>query len=404
MMLPLRKAGEAPSVTKSFDIGRIATRVLARMRSENTRKVYHTGIVAFCDANRINDLDAFIEQMYQDNQVIDYIETMIIWLQQRGKSPLTITTYLSGVKKLFRRLKLNVDRDEVNDLLRDRQLVRGIGPVTRDEVPNRQQLRKIISHLPVHGKALYLTLLSSGLRLSEALALAMDDLHLDETPARIVVRRELSKRGYGARYTFISDEAKDALQTWFTVRQTRYKKTTNRENAIKIVVEVHRKPVDKWVVPYDVAMVFDYSHQNARKMWRHALTLSGLNQQDKRTRYHIYHVHTLRKFFSSRSQLKERHIKFMMGHKTQLERTYNRETLTELRADYLANMHHLEIYEGQLLETQARIQAQDERIQELEDQLARIQQSRAESDHIMDRLFQDEDFKALLQQKLKEIS
>jgi ribosome-interacting GTPase 1 len=137
---------------KWFDIGETATQILARKTNANGRSAYRTGIVAFCDANMIADLDAYIEQAQQENHVIDHIEHMVIWLQDQGRAPYTIKTNLSGVKYLFRRLKLKVDNQDIADLLKDRELARA-HTVTKKVTLRKDELRKVISQLPSHGKA-----------------------------------------------------------------------------------------------------------------------------------------------------------------------------------------------------------------------------------------------------------
>jgi len=83
--------------------------------------------------------------------------------------------------------------------------------LTLDKVPSNVQLRKILMHMPVHGKALYLVLVSSGMRIGEALQVKLDDVDSDHDPPEVNIRRGYTKSGR-PRITFISSEAKELVE------------------------------------------------------------------------------------------------------------------------------------------------------------------------------------------------
>lgn len=60
-------------------------------------------------------------------------------------------------------------------------------------------------------RALIYTLLSSGMRIGEALSIKVGDVNLKEEPASIAIKAEYSKTRAG-RVAYISDEAKEALE------------------------------------------------------------------------------------------------------------------------------------------------------------------------------------------------
>lgn len=60
-----------------------------------------------------------------------------------------------------------------------------------DKVPSNATLRRILSHMDVKGRALFLVLASSGMRIGEALKLKLGDLDLNGEPAKIYIRGEI---------------------------------------------------------------------------------------------------------------------------------------------------------------------------------------------------------------------
>ena len=67
--------------------------------------------------------------------------------------------------------------------------VKGSRALTLDKVPSNEELRKILSHMNIQGKALFVILASSGMRIGECLKLKLSDLE-DGSPYRIKIRGE----------------------------------------------------------------------------------------------------------------------------------------------------------------------------------------------------------------------
>ena len=53
-----------------------------------------------------------------------------------------------------------------------------------DKVPSNAELRRILTHMDAKGRALFLTLATSGMRIGEALKLKLSDLALNEEPPK----------------------------------------------------------------------------------------------------------------------------------------------------------------------------------------------------------------------------
>ena len=137
---------------------------------------------------------------------------------------------MSGISKFFKYYKLPFPTEDVNDL---RKLnIGSVLPVVMDEIPQTRDIQKILYYGGIKQKAFFLTLLSSGMRLDEALHIEIGDVDFDYKPndeitiTKINIRRELTKKRRG-RVTFISDEATGWLKEWLNGKDGRDALTLN---------------------------------------------------------------------------------------------------------------------------------------------------------------------------------
>jgi len=194
--------------------------------------------------------------------------------------PKTRRTYLAAVKIFL--LENGVELPQLF-WRRLHGRVKGSQPVSEEKVPSKADLRNVMMHLPAAGRALFLTLVSSGMRIGEALKLQLGDLELNRDPPLIRIRAEYTKTGE-KRIVFITPEAAEAIRGWLKVRDEYLKAAALRSR--------HAKSVDD-------RRVFPFTSANARFMWRNALRKTGNGQVDPRTRRTLMHPHVLRKYFRS---------------------------------------------------------------------------------------------------------
>ncbi len=244
------------------------------------------------------------------------IELFFISLKEHP--PKTIHSRLSQIRMFL--LRNHIDPEELfwKDL---RRKIRGSRAVTVDSVPSNEELRKILFHLPVHGKALFLTLASSGMRIGEALELKLDDLDLKSDPIRLMVRAETAKSG-GQRTCFASREAREAIEQWLHVRSQWL------EAAVKKSTWEEKKAKDP--------RLFPLTRMTVNEMYTRALEKAGYLKRDPRTGYATFHIHTLRKFFRSRlgPVLPLDIVETLLGHESYLASAYRRYTLDQLAEFY----------------------------------------------------------------------
>ena len=238
---------------------------------------------------------------------------------------------LNGLAPLSIKLKLSITKTFLieNDVelpqkfwKRINRLIKGSRALTLDRIPTTTEFKKILMHMPIQGKALYLILESSGMRIGEALKSNIDDLYLDEKPARIQIRGEITKTG-NSRHAFMSREAQEALTEWFKVREDYLRAAVRKSRFYKKSGEDPR--------------IFPFEPRTAYSIWTKALHKSGLNGKDKSTGREKIHPHVLRKFFRTRlgAVIPVDIIEALMGHKGYLTEVYRRYTLEDLKKFYL---------------------------------------------------------------------
>jgi len=83
-----------------------------------------------------------------------------------------------------------------------RRKKKGHGPITQDKIPTQEELRHIIMQLPLNGRAFFLTLASSGMRIGEALQLTQDDVDFQTNPVIIRIR---AARAYTRKTSIVPD-------------------------------------------------------------------------------------------------------------------------------------------------------------------------------------------------------
>lgn len=230
----------------------------------------------------------------------------------------------------------------------------------KDKVPTPEVLKTILQHTDIKGKALFLTLATSGMRIGEALYLKPKHIHLNETPVRIELPSEATKTGE-ARTTFITNEARDAINEWLKLRDKYV------QYADKVTTSGSR--------PKNDTRIFPYSYQTAWEMWKRAIINAELAEKDK-DRYR-YHVHTLRKFFRSRlpKSIGVDMTEFLMGHSGYLTKEYRDYPDEELGKEYLKGTDRLLIFETEADTSDIReaLQEKDKQMQDMQKTMKEMQ-------------------------------
>ncbi|NIM44541.1 MAG: tyrosine-type recombinase/integrase [Nitrososphaeria archaeon] len=230
---------------------------------------------------------------------------------------------------------------------------RGNRAQTLDRIPSNTELRRIVSHMPIQGKALYLSLASSGMRIGEALQLGLDDLDLDSDPVKIEIRGVYTKSG-NPRITFISGEAKEAIEEWL--------KTRNQY----LVSASSRSRYDK---PVEDRRLFPFKDNTARLIWINALGKADFKKRDPGTKRYTIHPHVLRKFFRTKMGpvIPVDIVEALMGHEGYLTEIYKRYSDEDLAKFYKQGESSLLIFTetGEISKIKQEIDERNKQLQTL---------------------------------------
>jgi integrase len=259
-----------------------------------------------------------------------------------GRPPKTIRLYLAGVKQFLIENGIELKAQFWKSLSRK---VKGSRALTRDRVPTNAELKRLVMLMPPHGKALILLLLSSGMRIGEALRIEERDLELDEEPMRINIRGEYTKTG-NPRLAFASSEAKEQVEEWLRL------KPSYIENA-------NKKPFN--TKPTDDPRVFPFQQSTAYMIYINALNKAGLTEKDASTDRNTRHLHTLRKFFRTRlgAIVPVDIVEALMGHEGYLTEVYRRYSVYDMAEAYRKGEHALYIFSNGAEVTKLKVEVEE---------------------------------------------
>lgn len=202
---------------------------------------------------------------------------------------------------------------------------------TRGAIFSREQIQKIVPYLPVQTRAVFLTMVSSGMRVGETLKLTIEDVHLDEEPVRISLPGDITKNG-DPRTTFMSREAAAAVRAWLDVRDKWLQSSTNRNNGL---LAYHKKEHVKKIIEGD-DRIFPVSDSTIQQSFTHALQKAGVDEIDPKTNRRRIHMHQCRKFFRTimAQRMPVDAVELLLGHNGYLTDAYVRYTVDELQQFY----------------------------------------------------------------------
>jgi len=208
------------------------------------------------------------------------------------------------------------------------------------------ELRRILLHTSIQGKALFLTLSSSGMRIGEALKLKLEDFDFEKQPCQVNIRGEYTKTG-NPRITFISSEAVMAIQEWLKVR-SKYLLAASRRSH-----KYGKSATDDRIFPFE--------NVTAYEIWKHALEKAQFLKHDSSTNRLTLHPHVLRKFFRTRlgTVIPVDVTEALMGHEEYLTEVYRKYNPEDLAKFYLQGEAALLIFTEAEEVSKLRVEVED---------------------------------------------
>jgi len=293
----------------TIELYRYALEEFQKHRIEKAKKTKHRIIV---------DLDTYIQKVkidvfYKDlKEYADYVKTLTT---QRGDhkklSQNTIKSRLMPIRAFGTANGLELQK-ELYDKLFEKRNGKKIRDELHDEMFTLEQARKTAQHLTIPNKALFLVLFSSGMRVSEALQLTLDDIDWKTDPVSIHIRAETTKTDT-ARTCYISRECTEYLKNeWLPIRE-QYMKNADKKTSFN-KEKIHHK---------DDTLLFRFTKANFDHQLHRATDKAGLTKSTDTRR--VYHTHSTRKSFATIMGMISTDAKeALLGHKTGLNENYAR--------------------------------------------------------------------------------
>ncbi len=347
----------------------------------NYTGIKHPTIIKRNTEKRINEIEAGIERYFSDLENRDFLKDykgFIQWMQNEDYANLTIRMRCSKAKIFFKQDPRCKISDDDWKQIKSRLLPKSRRASTQDKILTKPQLKRVLQHSSVHGRALALFLLSTGARIGESCKLKMEDIDLDSDPPQVNIREKYTKSHVGGRVMWFSEEARDAIVEWHKARIGRMKPGAGRgyfiaDDKAGLIAGDKAGPED---------LVFNYSVDIFQTHWNWCLARADkgedppvLAKRDTSTkiRIHIHHVHTLRKFFHTnmkQSGVPPDTVHAWMGHQAYLAAAYDREEQGDLSEIYKEHMDAVTVHEVGLDEkTRAEIKEAIERADKLAKQV-----------------------------------
>lgn len=329
--------------------------------SKETVNVYKSGLRKFLkamyDTDDLSYVDRYVSEERNHESDINNFFTSI-----KDRPPKSIKLGLSTVRTFFVENRIQVD-DVVWRRIRRR--INGKGALSKDRPPTSTELKQILTHMDLKGRAFFLTLVSSGARDGEMLKLKLSDIDFNKTPVIVDLKADYTKSGE-RRYTFISDEAKAVLLEWLKCREAYIASSSFKVRGVlnsRGIKFTEKSATDQRVFPFEYPVIWS--------MWNNALKKTGLGAKDA-GRY-VLHPHTLRKFFRTElaTQIPVDVVEALMGHEGYLTDSYRRYSLEQLADFYKQAMHAVTVFgDKSLSELEANMKSKSDELQTLVNSLS----------------------------------
>jgi len=254
------------------------SRVYQKSRSESSVKVAKAAInafEAFCIHEYNKKPETIIDDLKknQDDRLCILLNNWVSFLTEdhpeykiKRRDPSTIRAYFSFLKSYLRSQGIRINADDVKDFIQF--------PTKMNE-PRKaidgDTIKLILEQSSMLRKALYLTLLSSAMRVGEALALRKRDFDFSKNPVVINIPAKYTKNRRG-RETFITSEAKKYVE--------RLVKKKKESDQVFTDIEKIRDAVD------NEGDVFSYLRDKL-----------GLTEKYEDSVRHVVTIHSFRSFF-----------------------------------------------------------------------------------------------------------
>ncbi len=270
---------------------------------------------SFCLEKYAKDTQAVIQDLKTNpgDRVYIFLDKFVGFMND--KHPTTIRTYFGFIRSYLRTQGVKTNLEEIKDFVNFPK------PEKERRKPlTKEIIRKLLDNSKEQRKVLYLTLLSSGMRIGEALALKKRDFDFSHDPVMISIPARYTKTKE-ARETFVSKEAKEII--------LRIAKRKNESDLIFTHQPRHEQAL------YNEEMAFG-------KLRRRC----GLTEKYSGGKRYVVNIHAFRAYFHTKASKVhgQEYAHALDGHSSYLEQYY-RNTIEERAEMYKVLEPELLIYE-----------------------------------------------------------
>jgi integrase len=259
------------------------------------------------------------------------VQKFAVWLN--CKTPKTADANMSVIKEFFLTNGIELTRQQQKEIRR--AMPKG-GALTIENELDVDTFKSILEHCDINGRALFLALKGSGMRVDECLHIKLDELDIKSNPARTTLRAEYTKTKK-QRLVLFDQEATNAIKEWLKVRDNYLKAAVNKNMGLVNAGRAKEKNIDD-------KRLFPFSTSVAQQMWTIAVKNAGLEEKDEVTGRNKLHIHQTRKFFLSQLKLScpPEIVEGLAGHSGgYLEESYRRHPLKQVIDYFLKHQRQL---------------------------------------------------------------
>jgi len=391
---------------------------LGSLRSPSTKQVYVASLRHFMrTVFGEGDFNKFVEEyIVKVKNGRDPFKDLLTYADSlKKKPPKTVGAYIHGVSNFLEyTFDFELTRKQ-RRILRNR-MPKGKRARTVEDRLTRDRLKEILTQCDTKGRALFLLLLSAGLRIGEALQLEVDDIEglrlrkdykgttvvFESDPVKVNVRGEYTKSG-DKYYSFISWEAKEHLTEWLKIRHKYLRSSAKRGRGLEKKRAKKGLKRGERPKPEEDKRIFPFSFTVASALWNNSLKKAGLENHDKGTNRRTLHIHMLRKVFRTQlgaAGVPRDIIEALMGHAEGLDAVYRSYSEEQLKKEYLKGESHLLVFASPDTPRVSRLEKTVQRYYELTLELMKTIEKLDEKNqelkkdlHILEMILLDEDEK-----------
>jgi len=300
--------------------------------------------------------------------------------------PKTISTDIAIVKSLLRHCRIDLDNAFWDQIKRLRP---GNATVNESKASTQKELKEILTHANTRQRAIFMTMITSGLRVGEVCSMKMKDIDLNHAYPRIKISYAAAKNKKPCR-TRVSPETKSCILEWLKIRDNEIIKSYKRQMNFGTVPKVDS--FEDVVKQED--RLFPFETRTIERIWNELLAKAGYDEKND-SGIHKRNVHSLRRVFRTQyGKYNNDLAEYFMNHISELDRVYDLKDDEWLDQEYGKGLRYLTIFET-VMDESDRIKDINKQMKEKDVRITKLEQDLQDMDRqlrklLIDRLTEDD--------------